>query len=325
MSELHQDREAVREQALLESLFSLEDVMTGEFQPPEWLVHNIWQKGAYGLVSAPPKSFKSYLMMDLAVSVASGTPFLGHFTTLVDGPVMLVAREDTIESLKARVSKILASRGLLGKIRHTEKGIVFEPEKRPPIWFYTGPLDLGRDKDQAFMERMIATKVEPELVIFDPWYRLFPTVNFNEAREVQPALDWLSFLARSQDTALVLVHHTKKARDDGRRGAQTLGTIIFWGWVENALYISRPDGRYSKIEMGREFRSVNSSSGIKVDLELGSTFNLEYSAKITEGPASARQLQRGMAKNLSHEELGYYMNIPDTQLDHFLALHGVTL
>jgi len=322
----NQEREAAREQALLDGLYSLEDVMTGEFQPPEWLVHNMWQKGAYGLVSAPPKSFKSILMMDLAVSVASNTPFLGAFTTLSDGPVLVVAREDTIESLKTRVSKVLASRGLLGKIRHTDAGIIFEPERRPPIWFYTGPLDLGREKDQMFMERVLSQEIgDPALVIFDPWYRLFPTVNFNEAREVQPALDWLSWLARSQDTALVLVHHTKKAKDDGRDGAKTLGTIIFWGWVENALYIKRPDGRVDNVEIARDFRSVNSSSLVEAHLRLGSTFSLDYEVKVPKGPASERQLGMGMRKNLNREELGYYLNIPDTQLDRFLETHGVTL
>ena len=77
-----------------------------------WLVDELWGEKAVGLIGGVPKSFKTFLGLDLAVSVASGTPALGHFPVECRGPVLIYLAEDALGDLQDRVSGICSHRGL---------------------------------------------------------------------------------------------------------------------------------------------------------------------------------------------------------------------
>jgi RecA-family ATPase len=46
-----------------------------------WLIEGLWSAQAVGIIGGEPKCGKSFLALDLAVSVASGTACLRHFPT----------------------------------------------------------------------------------------------------------------------------------------------------------------------------------------------------------------------------------------------------
>ena len=45
----------------------------------QWLVRQLWGTAAVGVIGGAPKTAKSWLGLELAVSVASGTACLGRF------------------------------------------------------------------------------------------------------------------------------------------------------------------------------------------------------------------------------------------------------
>ena len=51
--------------------------MGAEEQAHGWLVEGWWGRQSQGIVAGQPKVYKSTYVQDLAVSVASGRPFLG--------------------------------------------------------------------------------------------------------------------------------------------------------------------------------------------------------------------------------------------------------
>ena len=77
-----------------------------------WLVDGLWSRAAVGIIGGAPKSHKSWLGLDLVVSVASGTPCLGAFDILEPGPALLYMAEDDASIVKARVAGICHHRGL---------------------------------------------------------------------------------------------------------------------------------------------------------------------------------------------------------------------
>jgi hypothetical protein len=61
--------------------------------PRKWLIRGIWPAGDYGVHGAEPKAGKTWNALDLSVSVASGTPWLGAVPVDTTGPVLVFAGE----------------------------------------------------------------------------------------------------------------------------------------------------------------------------------------------------------------------------------------
>ncbi len=73
-----------------------------------WLVTGLWAEEAVGIVGGEPKCSKSFLALDLAVSVASGTPCLRRFPVSRPGGVLLFAAEDALHVVRRRLEGICA-------------------------------------------------------------------------------------------------------------------------------------------------------------------------------------------------------------------------
>ena len=52
----------------------------------QWLVEGLWSEQAVGILGGEPKCCKSFLALDVAVSVASGTACLRQFPVRRSGP-----------------------------------------------------------------------------------------------------------------------------------------------------------------------------------------------------------------------------------------------
>jgi RecA-family ATPase len=60
-------------------------------------------------VGGEPKCCKSFLALDIAVAVASGTPCLRRFPTVRRGRVLLFAAEDSLTVVRQRLAGIAAA------------------------------------------------------------------------------------------------------------------------------------------------------------------------------------------------------------------------
>src|SRR3990167_6832590 len=76
--------------------------------PPDrrWLIDSLWSLEAVGIVGGEPKCCKSFLALDMAVSVASGTPCLRRFPIGIKGPVLLYCAEDALHIVRSRLEGI---------------------------------------------------------------------------------------------------------------------------------------------------------------------------------------------------------------------------
>jgi RecA-family ATPase len=76
-----------------------------------WLVTGLWSEQAVGIVGGEPKCCKSFLALDLAVAVASGTACLRRFPVARPGRVLLYAAEDALHVVRRRLEGICAAAG----------------------------------------------------------------------------------------------------------------------------------------------------------------------------------------------------------------------
>src|SRR6201982_3699893 len=74
-----------------------------------WLVQGLWSDEAVGILGGEPKCCKSFLALDLAVSVASGTPCLRRFAVQRTGPVLLFPAEDSLVVVRRRLEGICSA------------------------------------------------------------------------------------------------------------------------------------------------------------------------------------------------------------------------
>src|SRR5207237_7220459 len=77
----------------------------------QWLVQGLWSEQAVGILGGEPQCCKSFLALDLAVSVASGALCLRQFPVCHTGPVLLFPAEDSLAVVRRRLEGICSAAG----------------------------------------------------------------------------------------------------------------------------------------------------------------------------------------------------------------------
>jgi AAA domain len=190
-----------------------------------WLVASLWARAAVGILGGAPKCCKSWLALDLAVSVASRTPCLGRFAVEDPGAVMLYMAEDSAAVVKTRIQGLCWHRGI------GLDGL--------PIDVITAPsVRIDRACDQDRLVRTVR-RCAPRLLVLDPFVRLH-RVDENDAGQVSAVLGYLRALQRDLDVAVLVVHHARKNGGAGGQAGQSLrGSGDLHAWGDSNLYLRR--------------------------------------------------------------------------------------
>ena len=187
-----------------------------------WLVEGLWPDPAVTIVGGQPKSWKSWLGLDVAVSVASGTPCLGRFPVHRRGPAVVYLAEDALPDVRARIECLCCSRGLA--LEDQELHVVTEPV-----------LHLDADEDRRRL-RAAVERLGARLLVLDPLVRLHRG-DENSSQEISALLGFLRELQRAHDVSVLLVHHTSK-RTHGRHGQALRGSSDLHAWADVGLYLT---------------------------------------------------------------------------------------
>ena len=84
----------------------------GTTQTEETPVDSVSTEGELRLIGGEPKTFKSFLALDMAVAVASGKPCLRQFAVSRPGRVLLFAAEDPQHVVRQRLEGSGSTRAL---------------------------------------------------------------------------------------------------------------------------------------------------------------------------------------------------------------------
>lgn len=236
-----------------------------------WLVRSLWPASAVGLIGGPPKCAKTWLALDLALSVASNTPCLGTLTVESPGPVLLYLAEDSLHSARARVDGISQHRGL--DLRRADLHLITSPSLR---------LDQEFDK-----QRLAATvaAIRPRLLLLDPFVRLHRS-DENDSGAISAILADLRTLQRTFNVAVLLVHHSRK-NGRGPQGYALRGSGDLYAWGDAYAYLSRRD---SSFKLSLEHRSRPAIDPLALSLVSrsdGSATHLEIDADKCHSPAAS--------------------------------------
>jgi RecA-family ATPase len=145
----------------------------GELQRTEstqrWLVEELWGASSVGVIGGAPKRAKTWLGLDMALSVATGTACLGKYAVPEPGPVLVYLAEDALPAVRECIEGMTRHRGL--DLSQVEIHVITAPVLR-----------LDREPDRARLWET-ARRLRPKLLLLDPLVRLHG-VDENNAGEV---------------------------------------------------------------------------------------------------------------------------------------------
>lgn len=290
--------------------------LSATIETPRWLIHDIWSSASHGIIGGEPKTSKSTFAMAMAMSVASGRPFMGKYEVSSPGPVLMIQEENAPWVVQDRLRKIAYSYGLIRKsdieISEGRPGAIANtvrldfPDEAPLYMLNNYGFDLDDEEDRDLLVEEIR-RVGAAMVILDPLYLMVGDKNINHAHEVTPLMQWLMALRYNWDCAVVLVHHWSKSPSggaDGRRSGQRLmGSGLLHGWVESAVYMEALDGAGGaggagggerggvglRVRAEREFRNVSPRVPLEIEWRMGEPGELELEVDVKEMGGEARR------------------------------------
>jgi hypothetical protein len=220
-----------------------------EEDAPRWLVQQLWGASSVGVIGGAPKCSKTWLALDLALSVATGTACLGKYLVPEPGPVLVYLAEDALSVVRERVE---------GMARH--RGLDFAGVE---IHVITAPiLRLDRDPHRTRLFQT-AKRLRPRLLLLDPLVRLHG-IDENNASEVAGLLAYFRSLQRRLDLSVVLVHHTRKNATGGIAAGQGLrGSGDIHAFGDSNLYLRRTRQR---LVLSNEHRAAPASPPVYLEL-----------------------------------------------------------
>jgi hypothetical protein len=251
---------------------SLPVVRVGEIRSEDnaqrWLVEGLWGSSSVGVIGGAPKCAKTWLGLDMALSVATGTPCLGKYAVPESGPVLVYLAEDALPIVRERVQGMARHRGLdLGQVE---------------IHVITAPvLRLDRDRDRTRLWET-ARRLRPRLLLLDPLVRLHG-VDENNAGEVAELLAYFRSLQRQLDLSVLLVHHTRKNAAGGAAAGQGLrGSGDIHAFGDSNLYLRRTR---EHLVLSSEHRAAPASASVYLELIAtnAETTHLEVIAELEDG------------------------------------------
>jgi hypothetical protein len=224
-------------------------LQTGGSQGIPWRIDQVWA-GGVGILGGPPKCAKSWLGLDMAVSLASASPCLGHFAVRDPGPTLVYLAEDDLPDVRARLAGICLHRGI--DFDALDVHVITAPVVR---------LDQASDQ-----KRLAATleSLHPRLLLLDPLVRLH-RLDENSSADISALLGYLRELQRRHDVAIVLVHHMRKAIR-AQLGQALRGSSDLHAWTDHAAYLIRSGSKGERLRLTLEHRAAPAPDPLELRL-----------------------------------------------------------
>ena len=242
-----------------------------------WLVEGLWCTNSVGVIGGAPKCAKTWLSLDMALSVATGTPCLGKYAVPEPGTVLVYLAEDALVVVRERIEGMAWHRGL--DLDRVEVHVITASVLR---------LDQERDRMRLWET---TRRLRPRLLVLDPLVRLHG-IDENRAGDVAELLAYFRSLQRELGLSVVLVHHTRKNAADGVAAGQGLrGSGDIHAFGDSNLYLQRAKDH---LILSSEHRAARASAPVYLELVAADvrTAHLEVIAELPN------EMDRGLQERL---------------------------
>lgn len=186
---------------------------------PEFLVEDWLRRGSYAVLGAEYKAGKTFLALDMGISIASGTPFLGIVPVKTGNVAMMHNEGDSLEFVD-RLRAVAAA-----------KGVTLTDEILDRLMFQEGASKLDRPEEVSRLYDNLA-EFKPALTVIDPWYMSAgDEADGKTISKMGVVLGNLQGVAQEIGSALLVTAHWNKS-GDGKGVSRWSGAgLAEWGRV----------------------------------------------------------------------------------------------
>lgn len=190
------------------ALLSVDQVL--DLPAPDSLVEGMISSGGLSMLYGPPGVGKTFMGLDLSLSIATGQSCLGRAT--IQGSVVYIAAE--------------GSGGLPNRLGawFDSKEIARDTASNIPCKFLPEPVNLLNDKTgwPGFVKQIEQAHSDLRLVVIDTLARCSGGAEENSAKDMGTIIDSLGLLQRQTGASVLLIHHSGKDKNRGARGSSAL-------------------------------------------------------------------------------------------------------
>lgn len=227
-----------------------------------WLVDGIWPQGARGWIAGEAKLGKSWLALELAVAIASGSPFLGRHEVVTPGRVFYLTEESNLRAIYTRLRMLLLAKDLSPDLLRGKLHLLVRQRVKltDPRWSTRILAAIDREK--------------PVAVFLDP-LRRYHDGGENDSADLVAVLDAAaSFQERPDDhrVAVPIVHHMRKASEanaESRAGQQLRGSSDLHAWSDAAFYCTGTTEDKNAVVVEVELKDAEAPPTFVVGIEYG--------------------------------------------------------
>ena len=247
-----------------------------------WLVDEWLPDASITFLVSPPESYKTWMLLDLAVSLSAGVPFLGRYRVNSPGPTLIIQQEDSHSGLTDRLALIAEQKlGALPKL----DGDTWSIPSMPDIPIYVHPdrqLRFGNKQVIAEMEKQI-DQIRPKVVMIDPLYSTTDSTD-NYMADLANRMMVLKTWRDKYGCSFIIAHHSKKnldpdstAREDSW-GSQFLNAFLEAGWQVRR----NPRLPQNEVIVRRHSKVMGNQPSISLRFDISTVYPMQY--KVTAQP-----------------------------------------
>lgn len=193
--------------------------------PPPQVIEGLLHQGCKMILGGTSKSNKSWCLLDLALSVASGEKWWGHRCARM--PVVYINFELPRWSIGQRINALAGARPECQGLGDTLA-----------LWNLRGrSADLSRLRPK--LEEQLARHAFG-LIILDPAYKLLGERDENANGEIASLMNEFEALAQSSGAAVVVAHHFAKGDSSAKTAIDRMSGAGAWARDPDSILILTP-------------------------------------------------------------------------------------
>jgi hypothetical protein len=180
--------------------------------PPRWLIEGLLSEESVGVLYGKPGTYKTFLALDWALTVAYGLEEWNGKKVHLPGPVFYIAAE--------------GSRGLPKRIRAWKQSHGIQ-ERNAHFLGHLSSVDmLNPEEVDSLINHINRRLPNPVLIVVDTLARCFCDGNEDSARDMGRFVSSLDTIKSATKATILVLHHTGKDARRGSRGSSALPGAI---------------------------------------------------------------------------------------------------